>query len=478
MPQENFVKWIITDYEYFHAMEVKDPSTLYFLKDTFEIYKGEDPYTRSAVKVNSANEFPEYGGNTLYIYDNKLYMHNGLSWEVVLDASNGGGGGEPGEPITILSNINPDNLTGHAVSDKAVVDYINSLPTPDVDPTPVTDTINPDDLSGEAVSDRAVVDYVTDCINNLPIPEDEPALETINPDDLSGEAVSDRAVVDYINSLPTPSVEPDTASTVKTTTDITVAAATGRYKAGEVIPKGTSIEEIITAMTSAAVVYKKPTLSVSYNPNISTVEAGSSTNITVQPVFTQNDGGNVTLVTITATVDGAVSTVYSGAELAARTVTIAPTTTNTVTIKTVVSYAAGVDATAVPASSLTATKTITVTAVEPDVPPVDPGVTYVYYTADTNKGEEITAESVVGFDRLDSSEKEFEIDCVTDTNRVVIAVPGTMKVKKITSSNLGYNVLTTFAQSTLTINSTEYKLYVYETDIPFPADDIYEVTLA
>lgn len=495
MPQTNFVKWIVTDYEYYHAMVEKDPATLYFLKDTLEIYKGEQPYTRSAVKVDSAESFPEYGGNTLYIYDNKLYMHNGLSWEIVLDASGANSDTPVVEPITILTGIDPDKLTGDAVSDKAVVDYVTDyvdqrineleIPEPSGNIT-IKEDINPEEITGEAVSDKAVIDYVTGIIDELPEPVEVTVKEDIDPDILTGEAVSDKAVVDYIeeciNKLPEPTVIPDDAATVKITSDITVVTATGKYAAGDVIPKGTSVEEIIIGLTSTPITYKKPTLSVSYSPNISTMEAESSQNITITPTFTQNDGGEVTTVYITATVDGVVNVIYDGTEISTQTATIAPTTEGSVVIKTVVSYADGPNAIQVPASTLSATKTITVTAkevVDPDPEPPTPEVPYVYFTADTNKGVELTPESIKEFNKVEATETSFEVDCVTDSNRVVIAIPSDKRIKKITSSNLGYNVLTTFTQSTIAMDeSTEYKLYVYETDIPFPTDDIYEVTLA
>ena len=423
MPQTNFVKWIITDYEYFHAMVEKDPATLYFLKDTLEIYKGEEPYTRSAVKLDSADAFPEYGGNTLYIYDNKLYMHNGLEWEVVLDAT-----GTAGEstPVTVLSYINPDNLTGNAVSDKAVVDYVNSV---------------------------------------------MPEMPEI------------------------PEVVPDDATTVKTTVDIVVTQAIGKYIEGEIIPKGTSIQDIIDALTTKPEetvdpdepvdppvdpeepeTYTQPTLAVAYSPDVTEVVAGEQFSIMVAPTFTQNDGGAATTMIINVTNNGVTEEAYNGV-VGPQTLTITPVAEHNVVIDTAVMYAAGANVEKVPAGTLIASKTIVVTAAP--VEPEEPEVAYAYFTADTNKGAELTPEVIVAFNKVESTVSTFEVDCVTDANRVVIAVPSDRKVKKITSSNLGYNVLTTFTQSTIAIDeSTEYNLYVYETDIPFPSDDIYEVTLA
>lgn len=384
---DKMIQWILTDYEYFHAMVEKDPYTLYFLEDTREIYKGEVPYTQSAVRITSAEQFPEYGGNRLYIFENKLYMHNGLNWEVVLDASTGG---NAGTAITILSTIDPENLTGNAVSDQAVVTYLDSL-----------------GLSND----------------------------------------------------------PDTAQSVVTTADISVENSIGNYQAGTVIPKSSSVQDILVNMfkTQKVVTYNQPTMSTAYNPNISTVSIGASTpEIVVTSTYQQNDAGSISSYTVSYSVDGGAATeVYSGATLTPVTIPVTTPGQN-LKITATINYNAGT----VPAGTLTKTKTIS-------------AIGSMYYVADTNKGATIDAAALETFTEVAATQTSMSVTCKVGDTRVVYVVPAGKTISKITSTNLGYNVLATFTKTeNVDLDGTMYNLYVYETDIAFPAEDVYVATIA
>lgn len=394
MAQKDFVKWILTDYEYFHAMAEKDPSTLYFLEDTREIYKGDVCYTQSIVLLKSADEFPEYGGNNVYVYDNKLYMHDGDNWFVALDAT---GSGE-GSSITVLTSIDPYNLKGEAVSDDAVVKYVKSI------------------IMASATADE-----------------------------------------------------------VLTTHDIVIQNPIGKYDIGDTITQGTSVQDILIGMSEPPKSYVLPEVDFGYSP-IEDIEVGvASKSITITPEYTQNDGGAINKVQVVTDVDGLAATVFTDTAIPEGGIVVSPITAKRdgkVTVTTTVAYNAGDKPTKVPANEVSSTKEFNV-------------FRYIYSIADTNSDAELTNDRIIGLNKTKYTESQFEVVVPAGSNRVLIAIPSEKVVAKIASNNLGFNVLSTFDKASMSLTNSEgtdgtehfYTVLLYTTEVPFPADDIYVVTL-
>lgn len=394
MAQKDFVKWILTDYEYFHAMAEKDPSTLYFLEDTHEIYKGDVCYTQGIVLINSADDFPEYGGNNVYVYDKKLYMHDGDNWFVILDAS--GTGGEGGS-ITVLTEIDPYNLKGEAVSDDAVVKYVKSI------------------IMAAATADE-----------------------------------------------------------VLTTQNIVVKNPIGKYDIGDTIAIGTSVQDIIIGMSEPPKSYVLPEVSFGYSP-IEDIEVGvSSKPITIMPKYTQNDGGAISKVEVSTTVDGLTAVVFTDTAIPEEGIVvnpIIPHRDSKVTVTTTVAYNAGAKPDKVPAKEVSSTKEFNV-------------FRYIYSIADTNIDAELTNDTIIGLNKTRYDVNQFEVVVPAFSNRVLIAVPSEKVVKSIKSDMLGFNVLDTFEKASMSLTNSEdtegtehfYTVFLYTTKVPFPGSDTYVVT--
>lgn len=393
MAQKDFVKWILTDYEYFHAMAEKDPSTLYFLEDTREIYKGDVCYTQGIVLINSADEFPEYGGNNVYVYDKKLYMHDGDNWFVILDASATG----EGSSITVLTEIDPYNLKGEAVSDDAVVKYVKSI------------------IMAAATADE-----------------------------------------------------------VLTTQDIVIKNPIGKYDIGDTITQGTSVQDIIIGMSEPPKSYVLPEVNFAYTPIEDIEVATSSKSITIVPEYIQNDGGAISKVEVSTTVDGLTATVFTDTAIPEDGIVVNPITPkrdSKVTVTTTVSYNAGDRPDKVPAKDVSSTKEFNV-------------FRYIYSIADTKIDAELTNDAIIGLNKTKYDVNQFEIAVPAFSNRILFAVPSEKVVKSIKSDMLGFNVLDTFDKASMSLTNSEgtdgtehfYTVYLYTTTVPFPGSDTYVVT--
>lgn len=301
--------------------------------------------------------------------------------------------------------------------------------------------------------------------------------DAIDPDSPSDtNAATSAAIVDYINNHV--SVDAGSALTITTTADITVQNAIGLYEADDIITAGTSLQSIINNMFTNPIVYVDPSLSTSYSPNPpASVEVGAPiSNITITPSYTKNDGGDITGVTIDKIVGGVTTNIYTGAAMPTDAVVasgLVVSDTANASIKVKVDHAAGSAESEIAAGSLVNTKSIG-------------AFRYSFYTVDSDKDATLDNAAVIAMTKVQAKPGTINVTCTKDASRVVIAIPSNRSIKTIKSSNLGYDVTSTFTQSTMNVTNSlgtegterEYKVYTYTTEIPFPAQDVYVVTIS
>jgi hypothetical protein len=406
MADNLMVSYAYTTSTKFALLTEKRSSTLYFLTDTKELYKGDIPFTEAAVMVT----------------------------ELPLTSAGKG---------KIL--IKPD-FSGYVWSD-AESKWVQVLGA-------VSETLNDtDDFTGKLVSGKAVKDYIASKIDS------EIAAGNINTDN------------------------------VKISEDITIIGQSlGGYTEGTVIPTGTLLTDYIKgiSMKRIAATYVAPTIEI--GTSVVTVEAGSLVSPVINPVFTQNDAGNLTAYKLEKSANSTITTLEDVAAITSHTdadITIGDGS-SVVAYITTASYAEGIikndnlgDPS--PTGHIVAgnvTDTLTYDGVRKGFSANEAGPTIACTTSAEVRGLTATAGTVT------EGNARFVLNCKTGDTRVTFAYPATIKdFTSVVSKALGYNVGGNFEKTTVQVEGAngytaiDYKVFTYIPAVPFPTDDTYTVNI-
>lgn len=280
----------IGTYEQYSALEPKLDNTLYFTSDTLQLFKGSKEYSKPVHIVEELPDSGDLGVEYLRTTDTTLHIWDGAKFAQVV--------------FPKATSISSSPTDEKIATEKAVADAIKA--------------------SGAFVN----VEYNTDAedANKLVFTTSDGSQKTIdiakdnflsaaNLNEETGElelTMSNGSVVKVpVSDLVVSELNSDK---VKTAKEITVKGQTiGSYTDGSVIPKGTTLTEVLTKMAAKQIppTYKAPTSTLS--PANQAVETGTSVTPTIKSVFTKNDAGDVTSYKVTRTLSGSPTEIKTGA---------------------------------------------------------------------------------------------------------------------------------------------------------------------
>lgn len=268
------------------------------------------------------------------------------------------------------------------------------------------------------------------------------------------------------------------------TADITVYGVTqGGYSDGNVIPAGTSLEDVVKNMLQTIIppTYASPTLSL-VGTGSGNSEAGTTITPTLTPTFLQKDGGAITLYTL----NQLGTPVYSGAAAAPYTDAQFIIGDNTVSYQATAAYDQGPikndnQGNPTPAGQIAAGVALSNT------------VSYVgkrrlFYAFDTGVAAPAASADVrsLGHSLLAPvAGTTLTLNIPAGTTRVVIAYPATIRdLTSVKYVELGNGeVKDTFALSNVNVEGADgyaavaYKVYTYVPAVPFGDAVTYNVTI-
>ena len=299
----------------------------------------------------------------------------------------------------------------------------------------------------------------------------------LRPQDKVTERELSDVVVDKLNYL----------GDFKLSTNITVRGQHGAFKDGEVIVKSTRVHDILQGILDDTFErpYKFPTLELTgVGENI---EVGNTLSITIVPVFTQNDAGELTRFKLERSISGGdFVTLYDTDNIVSYT---EPTISivdnpNILSFRATawfeegkVKYSNGEEIEGHIEAGAVSTRLII------------SGIRKCFYGAEAGvvnpvgSGDEVRnlPESTT-FGVEDGSIISVIIN--SGTTRITFAYPAYVRdVQKIISKKLGYDIKDIFEKSSLRVKGyngytdIEYKVYTYIPDTGYPSDDIYTFEL-
>lgn len=296
---------------------------------------------------------------------------------------------------------------------------------------------------------------------------------SLRPQDKVTERELSDIVVDKLNYL----------GDYKISENIQVRGQHGAFQDGEVLIKGTRVHDIIQGILDDSYErpYKFPTLELTgVDENI---EVGHVLSMTIVPVFTQNDAGELSRIRLERSVAGGdFITLYDSED-------IIPYTEQTVSIidspniiafratawynEGKIKYSNGEEITGhIEAGSITTLITIH-------------GIRKCFYSAEAGTTTPVTTGEEI---RMLANSTTFEVENGSivpviinpGTTRITIAYPAYVEdPNKVISKKLGYDIKDVFKKSSVRVKGyngytdIEYKVFTYVPDVPYPSDDIY-----
>lgn len=295
----------------------------------------------------------------------------------------------------------------------------------------------------------------------------------LRPQDKVTERELSDIVVDKLNYL----------GNLKLSENITVRGQHGAFRDGELVIKGTRVHDVLQGILDDTYErpYTFPTLELTgVGENI---EVGNIVSITIIPVFTQNDAGELTRFKLERSVSGGdFTTLYDSDK-------ITPYTEPSVNIidkdnilsfratawfdEGKIKYSNGEEIEGhIEAGSISTRLTIS-------------GIRKCFYGAESGitlpvtTGDEVRAlPGSTTFGVEEGSTVSVIIN--PGTTRITIAYPAYVRdPQKILSKKLGYDIKDIFEKSSIRVNGyndytdIEYKVFTYIPDVGYPSDDIY-----
>lgn len=261
----------------------------------------------------------------------------------------------------------------------------------------------------------------------------------------------------------------------------------GAYANGSVIVKGTRVHDVLQGIIDSS--YKLPyTFPVLELKGIDEdVEVGNTLDITITPIFTQNDAGELYRYTLERSVSGGgFTTIIDSDRLQSYTepnVKIIDSMNILQFVATVyfeegeIKYKQGEE---IPGhvSKGEIVTTLTINGIRKCFYGSESGISMPCMT-----GDEVRRLPQSTTFALEEG-STFEIECFEGDTRVSFAYPAYLPdPSKVISDKLGYNIKDIFEKSTLRVKGAngyrdiEYKLFTYIPAVGFPKSDIYTITI-
>lgn len=288
MANEN-VLFRIGTYEQYSGLGQKDDNTLYFISDTCQLFKGDKEYSKPVHFVASLPESGIKGEEYLRTSDSTLHTWDGSKFIQVTF-----------QRATSISSSPSDTKVA---TEKAVSDAIKASGA----------YVNVEYNTGGEDSNKLIFTTASGTQKIIDIAKDN-FLSAANLNEETKElelTMSNGSVVKVpVSDLVISELDSDK---VKTAKQITVKGQTiGSYTDGSVIPKGTTLTEVLTKMAAKQIppTYTAPSSTLS--PSNQAVETGTSVTPLIKSVFTKNDAGDVTSYKVTRTLSGTPTEIKTG----------------------------------------------------------------------------------------------------------------------------------------------------------------------
>ena len=297
------------------------------------------------------------------------------------------------------------------------------------------------------------------------------------PQDKVTERELSDIVVDKLNYL----------GNLKLSENIQVRGQHGAFKDGEIATKGTRVHDVLQAMLDDTFErpYTFPTLELTgVGENI---EVGNTVSITLVPVFTQNDAGELTRFKLERSISGGdFVTLYDTDHIVTHTepnVAIIDNP-NILSFRATawfnegkIKYSNGEEIEGHIEAGSISTR-LTISGIRKCFYGAEMGVTVPVENSDQVRA--LPESTTFGVEEGSI----VPITIHTGTTRITFAYPAYVRdIQKITSKKLGYDIKDVFEKQTLRVQGwngytdIEYKVYTYIPDTTYPSDDIYTVEL-
>lgn len=265
----------------------------------------------------------------------------------------------------------------------------------------------------------------------------------------------------------------------KLSENITVDGNHGAFTDGEILVKGTRVHDVIQGILNPNFKrnYKLPVLQLTGTEE--NIEVGTTTSISIVPVFTQNDAGPLSRIVLERSLSGGdYVTLYDSTNIEIHTEPNVSITDNSNILsfratawfeEGKIKYKNGEALEGhIEAGSVSAELTIS-------------GIRKCFYGAES--GITFAVENGDQVRRLPNStgiSSVITFNIPSDTSRITLAYPAYIgEIERIESRKLGYDIKEVFEISNMRVkgqngyNDIEYKVYTYIPDKSYPSDDEY-----
>ena len=270
----------------------------------------------------------------------------------------------------------------------------------------------------------------------------------------------------------------------KLSQNITVNGNHGAFKDGEILVTGTRVHDVIQGILNPDFKrpYKFPTLELTGIEE--TIEVGTSTSISIVPVFTQNDAGPLTRFVLERSVVGGDYVVLFDSdhiELYTEPSVSIIDNHNILAFRATAWFEEG---NVKYENGQTVEGHIEAGSVTTEI--IISGIRKCFYGAES--GIKFSVENgtqVRALPQATNISNIINIDIPEGTSRITLAYPAYMKdIDEIVSKKLGYDVKEVFEKTNIRVegvngyNDIDYKVYTYIPDASYPSDDVYTFYIA